>query len=247
MSANGWHQLAEELVSVLRPAAPPIAITFSASPPAGVEAFDDPMSAPAADGRAGRVPSGCVFWMRAVDRTFTTVPEDHGNCSVGLLTHGLADLASVAGNDDVAALVASGWVAEGAFPAIPVVRQRPGAITYGPLADADRTGAPPDVVLVRLSPASLMVLGDALPDLRIEGKPHCHIVAAAKEQGEVVASVGCALSRSRTGMPDGEVSCAIPGRLVGEVVDKVRSAAGADQAARSWAAQDGQRFSARPG
>ena len=46
-----------------------------------------------------------------------------------------------------------------------------------------------------------MVLSDAVPGLRIEGKPQCHIVAIAKEQGEVAASVGCALSRVRTGMP----------------------------------------------
>ena len=45
-----------------------------------------------------------------------------------------------------------------------------------------------------------MVLSDAMPGLRIEGKPQCHIVAIAKEEGEPAASVGCALSRVRTGM-----------------------------------------------
>lgn len=244
LTANSWSRLAEELVSVLRPSAPPVAITFSTVPPEGVDPFDAPMSAPASDGRSGRVPAGCVFWMKAVGRTFTTSPEDHGNCSVGVLTHGLADLGEVAANDDVAALVASGWVTEDMFPAIPVVKERPGAITYGPLADVDAsTGTAPDVVLVRLSPASLMVLGEAIPGLRIEGKPHCHIVAAAKEEGEVVASVGCALSRARTGMPDGEVSCAIPAHLLGDLVDEVRSAAEADRTAVAWAAQDGLRFS----
>jgi len=33
--------------------------------------------------------------------------------------------------------------------------------------------------------------------LRIEGKPQRRIVAMAKEQGEVAASVGCMLSRTR--------------------------------------------------
>jgi len=42
------------------------------------------------------------------------------------------------------------------------------------------------------------VLGSAFIELRIEGKPQCHIVALAKQQGQIAASVGCALSRART-------------------------------------------------
>ena len=37
------------------------------------------MPAPTADGRTGRVPAGCVFWIRGAERSFTTVAEDHGN------------------------------------------------------------------------------------------------------------------------------------------------------------------------
>ena len=44
-----------------------------------------------------------------------------------------------------------------------------------------------------------MTLRDTFPEMPIEGKPQCHIVAMAKEQGQVAASVGCALSRTRTG------------------------------------------------
>jgi len=43
-----------------------------------------------------------VFWMKAADRTFGTVAEDHGNCSVGSVTHGFKTLDEVAGNSDVA-------------------------------------------------------------------------------------------------------------------------------------------------
>jgi uncharacterized protein (DUF169 family) len=125
------------------------------------------------------------------------------------------------------------------IPGIPVVAERPGAITYGPLAD---TPVDPDVVLVRLTAKSLMVLADALPGLRIEGQPQCHIVAAAKEQGEVVASVGCMLSRTRTGMPSGEVTCAIPASRLEEVIERLESAARADAAVASYAAEDARRF-----
>jgi uncharacterized protein (DUF169 family) len=239
MTTADWSDLAAQLTAALHPTAPPIAITFTAARPEGVDAFDAPMATPSSDGRTGRVPAGCVFWMRSVDRTFSTVAEDHGNCSVGSWTHGFKTLEEAAGGGDVAALLESGWVTMDMIPHIPVVTEKPGAVTYGPLAE---TPIDPDVVLVRLTAKSLMVLSDALPGLRIEGKPQCHIVAAAKEQGEVVASVGCALSRVRTEMPSSDHTCAIPARRLAEVVAAVQRTAGTDAVVARYAAEDAQRF-----
>jgi uncharacterized protein (DUF169 family) len=191
------------------------------------------------DGRTGRVPAGCVFWMKAVDRTFSTVAADHGNCSVGSLTHGFISMDEAATRSDVAALLESGWVTMEMVPQIPLVTEKPGAVTYGPLAD---TPVDPDVVLLRLSARALMVLADALPGLRIEGKPQCHIVAAAKEHGDVVASVGCALSRVRTGMPATDSTCAIPGARLAEVVDALERTAATDSVVAKYAAEDARRF-----
>jgi uncharacterized protein (DUF169 family) len=198
------------------------------------------MAPPSPDGRTGRVPAGCVFWMESVDKTFSTVAEDHGNCSVGSWTHGFISLDEAAGRGDVAALMESGWVTMEMIPSIPVVASKPGSVTYGPLAS---TTIDPDVVLVRLTAKSLMVLSDALPGLRIEGKPQCHIVAAAKEQGEVVASVGCALSRVRTGMPSTDHTCAIPAERLAEVVGALQRTADTDAVVARYAAEDAQRFS----
>ena len=39
----------------------------------------------------------------------------------------------------------------------------------------------PSVILLRLNAQGMMVMTDALPDLRIEGKPQCHIIAVAHE------------------------------------------------------------------
>ena len=69
-----------------------------------------------------------------------------------------------------------------------------------------------------------MTIGDAIPDLAIEGKPQCHIVAIAKEQGRPAASVGCALSRARTGMGANEMTCALPGARLPELVEAIESA-----------------------
>ena len=88
----------------------------------------------------------------------------------------------------------------------------------GPLADAT---TPPDVVLVRTNARGVMTIGDAVPDLVIEGKPQCHIVAIAKEQNRPAASVGCALSRARTGMGADEMTCALPGARVEEIVSAI--------------------------
>jgi uncharacterized protein (DUF169 family) len=241
VTTGQWAALAERVVSALNPTAPPIAITFSASAPEGVPAFDEPFVEPASDGRTGRVAAGCVFWMKSTDRTFTTVAADHGNCSVGSLTHGLISMEEAAGRGDVAALLESGWVTMDVVPGIPVVTERPGAITYGPLAE---TPVEPDVVLLRLNPKALMVLSDALPGLRIEGKPQCHIVAAAKEHGDVVASVGCMLSRVRTGMPNTDTTCAIPARRLAEVVERVEQTARTDAVVARYAGEDAARFRA---
>ena len=95
MTTQNWPALAAALTDTLHLRAPPLAITFSDAPLDGVPMFDEPMPAPLPDGRTGRVPAGCVFWMKAAERTFGTVAEDHGNCSVGSVTHGFKTLDEV--------------------------------------------------------------------------------------------------------------------------------------------------------
>jgi uncharacterized protein (DUF169 family) len=177
--------------------------------------------------------------MKGAERTFGTIAEDHGNCSVGSVTHGFKTLQEVGTNADVAALLDSGWVTMDVVPQIPVVREKPGAVTYGPLAD---TSVDPDVVFLRVTGRQPMVLSDAIPGLRFEGKPQCHIIAVAKEEGVPVASVGCALSRVRTGMPPTEMTCAIPASKLAEIVASVQQHAGADSTVAKYAADDALRF-----
>ena len=232
------RRLAETLSKALHLAVAPIAISFEDHEQTGVPAFDEPMSEPAADGRRGRVPAGCVFWVRAAEGTFATAAEDHGNCSVGRYTHGLASMEEIAGNGDVAALLESGWVDAEAVAGIPSVAERPASIVYGPLAESPRD---PDVVLLRVNGRQMMVLSDAMPGLRIEGKPQCHIVALAKE-GTAAASVGCALSRARTGMKAEEMTFAFPGGQLAQVVEAVARTSGVDTVVAKYAAEDARRF-----
>lgn len=236
------RSLSAALTDALKLSVPPLAITFSAAAPEGVPAFDAAMPEPTADGRTGRVAAGCVFWMHAAERTFSTAPADHGNCNVGSLTHGLRTLEEAAQGADVAALVEAGWVSPEVFPTIPTVKERPGAITYGPLAD---TRSEPDVIFLRLNAKQAMILHDAVPEARFEGKPQCHIIPIAKEQGQVAISVGCMLSRVRTGMPASELTCAIPAARLAEVVAALGTTRVADESVARYAADDKRRFESR--
>ena len=238
MTTTDCRRLADDLVSALALTHPPLAISFTNDAPIGVPSFDAPLPAPTADGRTGRVPAGCVFWMKAADRTFTTVAEDHANCSVGSVTHGFKTLTDVAQKADVGALVQSGWVSPEMFPQIPVVAERYRFVVYGPLRDA---ALPPDVVLLRVNAKQAMTVSDAFPDAKFEGKPQCHIIPMAK-QGAVAVSVGCMLSRVRTGMPNTEMTCAIPGRRLADVVQKLQAVREIDNTVAQYAAADAQRF-----
>jgi len=122
---------------------------------------------------------------------------------------------------------------------VAVVHQKPQCITYEPLPD---TRLDPDVVLLRLNPKQVMILHDALPDMRMEGKPQCHIIAIAKEVQEVAASVGCMLSRVRTGLPNSQMTCAIPAHRLAEVVERLKATCAADTTVAAYAAEDARRF-----
>ena len=235
-----WQSLNERLVAALKPCAAPVAISFHApgeDPPAGRIESDYPE--PNERGRTGQVPAGCVFWIRGANDTFATVAADHANCSVGSYTHGFVTLEEAAAKDDVEAVLAAGWVDEAAVMGLPHVAARPGTVVYGPLAESRSA---PDVVLLRINGLALMTLKDAFPELPVEGKPQCHIVAMAKEQGVVAASVGCALSRARTGMRSEEMTCVIPGRRLAEVVETLEATVALDRAMARYASADAKRF-----
>jgi uncharacterized protein (DUF169 family) len=237
---NNWKELSSEIRTLLNLQSSPIAITFSKVAPLGIPQYEGNMPDPTPDGRTGKVPAGCVFWMKAAKQTFTTIPQDHGNCSVGSVTHGLKTLAEVANNSDVLSLLECGWVTKDAVMQLPVVKERPEFITYGPL---DHTGIDPDVVLLFINAMQAMILSDAVPDIHIEGKPQCHIIAMAKEQNAIALSVGCMLSRVRTGMAATDMTCAIPANRLSELVNLLNNARSADTTVAKYASEDLARFS----
>jgi len=232
--------LSARLTRALDLRAAPIGIAFLAEG----ETFAGPAfgeSAPPANhaGRTGSVPAGCVFWMKANEGTFSTAAADHANCSVGSYTHGFITLAEAAKTDDVAAVLEAGWVDSSTVESLPHVRTRPARIAYGSLSTLP---VEPHVVLIRVVGAALMTLRNGLAHLRIEGKPQCHVIAIALEHGEPAASVGCALSRARTGMPPEEMTCALPAATLRGTVARIEAAAELDRAMVRYASADARRF-----
>lgn len=233
-----WSVAAQQLTEYLGLRHAPVAVRFSTTPPEGVDLLDAPMSAPTPDGRAGRAPASCVFWTE-VQAPFVTAPEDHGNCSVGQLTHGMASVAQLAGRNDVNTLLDTGWVSETDIGAIPRVGLDKPWVTYARLADSP---VDPDVVMLRLNGVQLMTLRDAVPDLVVSGKPQCQIIPLAREQSQIAASVGCALSRERCDMADDELSCALPAHRLGEVVEHLQVAVRRNSQVAEFARADAERF-----
>lgn len=230
---------ADSLTSLLRLEHAPIAMTFfDGIPDDGTPRFDAPMSAPTEDGRSGRVAAPCVFWMHAHERTFDTLPEDHGNCSVGQFTHGFAEAGDILDRNDVGALLDVGWVTMEAFAGVSAMARRPAGIRYGPLAEAT---SQPDLVLLRVNPRQMMEINDSV-EVEWSGKPQCQILPKAAEEGKIAVSMGCALSRARTGMSDDELTVAIPGNRVGELVAALQPVITADAAVVGYAEADLSRF-----
>jgi uncharacterized protein (DUF169 family) len=231
-----WHRDLQDLLGL---AVAPVAMAFLNHVPAGIGRIKRTMPPATADGRTGAVAASCVFWIEATRGVFATEAADHGNCSVGSLTHGFRTMDEISQNADVAALCETGWVTPQAVAKVAVVRDKPTSIIYGPLRDMP---VEPSVILLRLGGKQQMLLHDAWPGLRFEGKPQCHIIAIAKERGEIAMSVGCMLSRVRTGMSNNEVTCAIPAVRVSALIEMLRAARAADNAVAAYAAEDSKRF-----
>ncbi len=235
---SAYRMMSEQLEALLALSHPPIAITFCDSP-SDVPGYGSNYPSPTEDGLTGAVAASCVFWTKAAERTFSTVPADHGNCSVGSLTHGLINLEEAATRADVQAICEAKWVDPAIFPHVPTVKTRPESIVYGPLAEAQ---VDPDIVFLRLVAKQVMQLHAAVPSLRFEGKPQCHIIPIAIELKQPAVSVGCMLSRVRTGMTNNEMTCAIPFEQLSETISALDAVLAADRLVSAYASEDGVRF-----
>jgi uncharacterized protein (DUF169 family) len=62
---------------------------------------------------------------------------------------------------------------------------------------------------------------------------------AGLSQSLIAASTGCALSRERTGMSDGELTVAIPGHRLMELIERLKAVQATDLRVTGYARKDG--------
>jgi uncharacterized protein (DUF169 family) len=231
---------AETLIDSLHLSHPPIAICFTDSVPAGVPVF------------SGSVPAGCRFWQEAGREVFATEAPQHDLCSIGIYTHNLemkpeteTDLGSA-----LKVFADLGYVRSQDIPLIPVLKQKPRVVVYGPLA---KIPLPPDVVLLFVSADQTLILSEASQQLEnghppAMGRPACAIVPQAFNTGRTAMSLGCCGARAYLDVLTPEVALyAIPGAEIGAFTERVSGLANANavltrfHATRRAAVEAGQR------
>jgi len=195
----------------------PVAVSFTASAPAGVPRV----------AKAG--PAGCAYWKRAAEgAVFYTEAADHYNCPVGSHTHGVTLPPERAKEleDVVGTMVGLQYIRMEEVAALPRRAEPFRVAVYAPLAQAP---VPPDVVLVRGRARQIMLLAEAARGAGLEGdgatlgRPACAMIPAALSRPDGVTSLGCIGNRVYTGLGDDELYFTIPGAKVGEVVERLEA------------------------
>jgi uncharacterized protein (DUF169 family) len=222
-----YRHFERELTTHLGATRRPIAVTFSATAPAGVEPFN------------GTEPSGCSFWRLAgAGRVFYTVPGDHANCAIGAYTHAIPLPPERAAEleQTLTFMTGLGYVKMEEIPGITRLPDTPGAIVYAPLGE---TPLDPDVVLVAGRPGRVMLLQEAALRAGVAAptpllaRPSCMALPAALAQG-VLASAGCVGNRVYTDLGDDELYMAIPGRALAPLVAELDTISTANATLRDY-------------
>jgi uncharacterized protein (DUF169 family) len=213
----------QQLQDLLGLRSPPVAVTFQATPPAGIPRVN----------AAG--PSGCTYWKYAGEgKTFYTEAADHYNCPIGAYTHRVdlpperaPELQGVLGT-----MVTLGYLRPEEVPGVPRREGKFGVAVYAPLASAPFE---PDVVLVRGNAKQVMLLAEAAQAAGIDagaglmGRPTCAAIPEAMRGQHGVASLGCIGNRVYTGLAEDELYFALPGKQVSVVAEKLVTIAHANR------------------
>jgi uncharacterized protein (DUF169 family) len=196
----------------------PIKVAFLDAPPANVPRWSD---AP--------VPSGCVFWDRAMEgKTFYTVPADHWNCAIGSYTHkiGLPPDREGELENTVGFMVETRYLDMAEVPGIPTLDREPAAVAYAP---ASSNAFAADVVLLAATPAQATLIYEAALQAGIAqtmsnaafSRPSCAVLPLSAKTAMMSISFGCRGNRTFTRVTDEEIYIAVPGSRWDELLDRI--------------------------
>ena len=222
-----YGALAQTLTDSLRLERPPVAVCFADAIPDGVRLF------------TGAVPAGCRFWQEAQSGVFATVAAQHDLCGVGMYTHNLeaSPEAQKDLGDALKVFADLGYVREQDIPLIPVLKNRPQAVIYGPLSAVP---LPPDVVLLFVNADQTLVLSEASQQLEgglppAMGRPACAVVPQALNNNQTALSLGCCGARAYLDILTPTVAVyAIPGTKIEAFTERVAALATANAVLRAF-------------
>ena len=222
MPANqAYAMLSAALRDALSLDQPPVAICFTDSVPAGIDA------------PAKQAPAGCRFWEDATHATFATSAGDHNLCAIGVHTHNLQPSPAQQTDlmDALKVFGDLGYVRPEDIPLIPVLTSRPKHVLYSPLADMP---LPPDVVLLFVNANQTLILTEATQQVENQnapamGRPACAVVPQVMNTGRAALSLGCCGARAYLNiLTDSVAIFAIPGAKLEAYVERIGALAKAN-------------------
>jgi len=219
--------LAQALTDSLHLERPPVAVCFAETITAGVKQF------------TGTVPAGCRFWQEAQSGVFATVASQHDLCALGMYTHNLETSRAAQQDLGDAFKVFSelGYVREQDLPLIPVLKNRPKVVVYGPL---NQVPLPPDVVLLFANPDQTLLLSEASQQMEgglppAMGRPACAVVPHALNNNQTALSLGCCGARAYLDILTPSVAVyAVPGNKLEAFTERVAALATANAVLRAF-------------
>jgi uncharacterized protein (DUF169 family) len=199
-----YAKLATTLAASLDLQQPPVAISFTDTIPAGIQAH------------SGRVPAGCKFWQDAASEAFATTAADHNLCAIGVYTHNLQSSPAQQTDlmDALKVFADLEYVRPEDLAQIPVLASQPGHVVYAPLASSP---LPPDVVILFVNANQTLILSEATQQVENQnapamGRPACAIVPQVMNTGRAALSLGCCGARAYLDVLTDDVAIfAIPG------------------------------------
>jgi uncharacterized protein (DUF169 family) len=218
---ESYAALSQELIQLLHLEQPPLAISFTNTPPDGVARYE------------GTAPAGCRFWQDAASSTFTTSARDHELCAIGVHTHNLQPSPAQQRDlmDALKVFADLGYVRPEDVPQIPVLKNQPQYVTYSRLAESP---LPPDLVILFVRPEQTLILTEATQQLENQnapamGRPACAVVAQVMNTGRPAMSLGCCGARAYLdNFTDTIAIFAIPGSKLEAYVERIGTLASAN-------------------
>jgi len=214
---------AREFKELLGLTSEPIAISFQSSTPKGVPR----VTAPAI--------SGCEYWkLAAKGYRFHTTPEDHGNCPIGAVTHGVTLSAEQRQQlEEMLSLMTSlSYLKPEEVNHIPSLDKPFKFAVYLPISEAEETS---DVILIRGTPRQIMLLIEAANACNgfasdpVMGRPTCALIPIVLRSGKCATNFGCIGNRVYTKLSDDEMYFAAPGLLFSQLLIHLRTIVAANR------------------